>query len=85
VCLESLKQGQVITVGCCNKQFHSECYIRAMQVGQSCPLCRKEHHVIEMPPQPVVLVVDTRARRIVSVSALSLFSLLFLGLFVFNR
>ena len=56
MCLESLKQGQTVTVDCCKKQFHVNCYISAMNVNPTCPLCRKEQVVIEMPPQQIIII-----------------------------
>ena len=64
VCLESLKQGQTVTVDCCKKQFHVNCYVSAMNVNPTCPLCRKEQVVIEMPvqppPQQQIIIIDQR-------------------------
>jgi hypothetical protein len=65
VCLESLKNGQIVTVDCCKKQFHVNCYVSAMNVNPTCPLCRKEQVVIEMPPQPQsqppqIIIIDQR-------------------------
>jgi len=83
VCLESLKTttGEVITVGCCNKQFHTHCYIKAMEVNKSCPLCRKPHAVvIEIPPQQVVVVVPEVKFFIYRTFATSVFVVCFLYL-----
>jgi hypothetical protein len=72
VCLESLKQGQIITVDCCKKQFHASCYLSAMNVNPTCPLCRKEQVTIEMPPQapataqaqPQIIIIEQTPNRV---------------------
>ena len=42
ICLDELKSGDksIITVKCCNNQFHSDCYIGFMSMKKECPLCR---------------------------------------------
>ena len=89
VCLESLKNNPTITVDCCRQQFHTHCYVNAMAVAQTCPLCRRDQNVvIEVPqaPQQLVVVVESnRSRR----AWLSLLTSLCLsaafGFLVFNR
>ena len=72
MCLESLKQSQTVTVDCCKKQFHANCYISAMNVNPTCPLCRKEQVVIQMPvpvqaPQFIIIDQTIRIRRVVNI------------------
>ena len=31
----------IITLHCCNHQFHSSCYIKCIKLKNECPLCRK--------------------------------------------
>jgi len=42
ICLDELKSGDksIITVKCCNNQFHPDCYIQVMAIKRECPLCR---------------------------------------------
>ena len=42
ICLNNLDKDDksIITVKCCNNQFHSKCYLACMKEKQICPLCR---------------------------------------------
>ena len=64
VCLESLKQGQTITVDCCKKQFHVNCYMSAIHVNPTCPLCRKEQIVIPVQQQQQIIIIDQTTNRL---------------------
>jgi len=42
ICLVALDKNDksIITVNCCNQQFHVSCYINCMLYNNACPLCR---------------------------------------------
>lgn len=42
ICLNTLDKDDksIITVKCCNNQFHVKCYLDCMKERQTCPLCR---------------------------------------------
>jgi hypothetical protein len=39
VCLVPLS-GSITTVGCCKKQFHTECLLKCTTQKNECPMCR---------------------------------------------
>ena len=43
ICLISFSYNKnaIITLHCCNQQFHSSCYIKCLELKKECPLCRK--------------------------------------------
>lgn len=47
ICLLPL-DGTFTTVGCCKKQFHTECHIKCIQQKNECPLCRSKEFIIEI-------------------------------------
>ena len=49
ICLLPL-DGTFTTVGCCKKQFHTECHIKCIQQKNECPLCRSKEFIIEIEP-----------------------------------
>ena len=61
VCLEEIKESELFRVQCCQKPFHAQCYLKAMSVNQSCPLCRAPHTVVHVQ-QPILIPVQTHAR-----------------------
>lgn len=40
ICLGSIIASNYVTVSCCKKQFHTNCYIQCMQLKRMCPMCR---------------------------------------------
>lgn len=54
ICLDEI-EGQSITMHCCKKQFHAECYFKAIQATPTCPMCRAPHISICIEPEvPIV-------------------------------
>ncbi len=52
ICLSELS-GTVTTVGCCKKQFHTECLLRCTQLKNECPMCRVRECIVIVPePDP---------------------------------
>ena len=51
ICLDPII-GPVVTVNCCNKQFHVECYNKCMDVKKECPMCRHVIIPINYPELP---------------------------------
>ena len=43
ICLTEINNLATVTTGCCNKQFHTECYTKCMNEKMVCPLCRAKH------------------------------------------
>jgi hypothetical protein len=56
ICLSPLS-GNIVTTGCCKKQFHEGCHIKCLR---ECPLCRSKEHVIDIEPQQPqqIILVD---------------------------
>ena len=44
ICLSSLdvNDKSIITVKCCNQQFHTNCFLNCMNHKKECPLCRNK-------------------------------------------
>ena len=47
VCLAPLT-GSLTTVGCCRKQFHTECILKCIEQKNECPMCRAKQ-LIQVP------------------------------------
>ena len=45
ICLTTLDNNDksIITVKCCNQQFHMHCYLNCMNLKKVCPLCRNKY------------------------------------------
>ena len=56
VCLSPLS-GTITTVGCCKKQFHTQCLLKCTDQKNECPMCRAGN-VIEKYQEVVVPVTD---------------------------
>ena len=55
ICLELLLETEKnITVECCKKQFHTECYLNCMKLKQECPMCRRK---INQPTEHTALTI----------------------------
>ena len=52
ICLEELS-GAVTTVGCCKKQFHTECILKCRQYNNECPMCRVKECIVYVPDPEV--------------------------------
>ena len=91
VCLESLKNSQTLTVDCCKKQFHVNCYVNAMSINPTCPLCRKDQVIINMPtptppPTRIILVEPpTVGVRKMIITAGTIFFICGVFGFIFNQ
>ena len=46
----------IITLHCCNHQFHSSCYIKCIKLKNECPLCRK--NLNEQKEESVIIPVQ---------------------------
>jgi hypothetical protein len=51
ICLCELS-GTTTTVGCCKKQFHTECLLKCTQLKNECPMCRVRECIVFVPPAP---------------------------------
>ena len=51
ICLNNLDKDDksIITVKCCNNQFHIKCYLACMNEKQICPLCRTSYIPLQNP------------------------------------
>jgi len=49
ICLNTLDKNDksIITVKCCNQQFHINCYVTWMNQKRICPLCRTDYNTPE--------------------------------------
>jgi hypothetical protein len=56
VCLSPLS-GTITTVGCCKKQFHTQCLLKCTDQKNECPMCRAKD-VIEKYQEVVVQVPE---------------------------
>jgi len=65
ICLLPL-DGTFTTVGCCKKQFHTECHIKCIQQKNECPLCRSKDFIIEIEKE-VLVHGETRVQKCVGV------------------
>ena len=73
ICLNNLDKDDksIITVNCCNHQFHNKCYLEWIKQKNACPLCRANYGTCNVIlPDTVITaqVIDydeyTRIRRI---------------------
>ena len=61
ICLTSIFTGPCITVGCCNKQFHTTCYTKCMVEKLICPMCRANQSnctETRITVNPIVIIPD---------------------------
>ena len=58
ICLDELQSGDksIITVVCCNNQFHSACYMNFMTIKQECPLCRAKFATFQWPERATPVI-----------------------------
>ena len=73
--------GTFTTVGCCKKQFHTECHIKCIQQKNECPLCRSKEFIIEIEKE-VPTQRETRFQKCVSV--LSYFVTFITGVYIIS-
>jgi hypothetical protein len=68
ICLSALDKTDksIITVNCCNHQFHINCYLQWMSQKRICPLCRTNYSTFNNVPDTVinVPVTDNEIQRI---------------------
>ena len=57
VCLTPLS-GSLTTVGCCRKQFHTECILKCIEQKNECPMCRAKQLIQVQDVIVPVLVHD---------------------------
>jgi hypothetical protein len=62
ICLESMDT-DFITVHCCNKQFHTCCFVNCINLKKECPMCRNEFHEIKISES-----ITQQHQQIISVS-----------------
>ena len=71
ICLLPL-DGTFTTVGCCKKQFHTECHIKCIQQKNECPLCRSNEFIIkiekEVPTQGCIQKYSRVVSYIISIT-----------------
>ena len=62
----------IITLHCCNHQFHSSCYIKCIKLKNECPLCRKnlneQKEEEEIITESVIIPVQNDETMLVLVS-----------------
>ena len=80
ICLLPL-DGTFTTVGCCKKQFHTECHIKCIQQKNECPLCRSKEFIIEIEKE-VPTQRETRFQKCASV--LSYFVTFITGVYIIS-
>ena len=55
ICLSNI-ENNFIQVSCCNKIFHTECFIKCMDLKKNCPMCRATFSS-EPPSDQVVIEI----------------------------
>jgi predicted transporter len=63
ICLTNLNTTITVT-GCCQKSFHTECYLKCMKQKAECPLCRSSDYVIKMENELPQIVIMNEQQRI---------------------
>tara|TARA_B100001996_G_C18465642_1_gene517887 strand:- start:411 stop:725 length:315 start_codon:yes stop_codon:yes gene_type:complete len=50
-----------ITLGCCKKDIHFDCFLKCLKENESCPFCRKQYNnpFNEYKNQTIVQIIDT--------------------------
>ena len=56
ICLSNI-ENNFIQVSCCNKIFHTECFIKCMDLKKNCPMCRATFST-EPPPSSDQVVIN---------------------------
>jgi len=67
ICLTPLDKNDksLITVNCCNHQFHVKCYLQWMSRKRTCPLCRNLYGNVVLPDTVIhVQLPDRELQRI---------------------
>ena len=59
ICYECIDD-TFITIGCCKKVFHPQCYNDCMLYKHECPMCRAFQHDISLPVKNVSIVIRER-------------------------
>jgi len=63
ICLTNLNNTITIT-GCCQKSFHTDCYLKCMKQKAECPLCRSSDYVIKMENElPQIVIMNEQPRH----------------------
>ena len=65
ICLISLNNSPTITVNCCNKQFHTVCYIKCMALNMVCPMCRANQSITTETVITVNPIIPVRPREVI--------------------
>ena len=61
ICLTLLDKNDksIVTVKCCNQQFHIHCYLNCMSLKKECPLCRNKYNETILEKSSPSLLPDT--------------------------
>jgi hypothetical protein len=57
ICLTGI-ENNFIQVSCCNKLFHTDCFIKCMNLKKNCPMCRAIFSTEPPPPQSDEVVIN---------------------------
>ena len=65
ICL-SIIENNFIQVSCCNKIFHTDCFLQCMNLKKNCPMCRA---TLQSPPseQVVVEIMDEQQENVIEI------------------
>ncbi len=63
ICFEEMNV--FITVGCCKKNIHLDCFLKCLKETESCPFCRKHYMnpFTNFRTQTVVQILDSPVNR----------------------
>ena len=76
ICLCGFTTEPFYTTKCCNKNFHTICYINCMKIKMECPLCRnaQEEFVILIKNDQV-----TNSKKNITIISISIIFVVFFG------
>jgi hypothetical protein len=64
ICL-SIIENNFIQVSCCNKIFHTDCFLQCMDLKKNCPMCRATFSTEPLPPDQVVINIIEEQQNVV--------------------
>ncbi len=62
ICLCPL-DGTITVVGCCKKQFHTNCLLKCIERKNECPLCRRQNIIEKEKNEHVVVNIDPESEN----------------------
>ena len=68
ICL-SIIENNFIQVSCCNKIFHTDCFLQCMNLKKNCPMCRATFSTEPPPPsdQVVINIMDEEQQNVIEI------------------